>query len=30
MPAYGFVETDQHIWDLVHYTRTLKSSSEGR
>lgn len=25
MPAFGRVETDQHIWDLVHYIRTLKA-----
>ena len=23
MPAFGKVEADQHIWDLVHYLRTL-------
>ena len=27
MPAFGRVETDQHIWDLVHYARTLRSAS---
>jgi len=26
MPAFGEVESDQHIWDLVHYTRTFRSS----
>jgi len=25
MPAFGKVETDQHIWDLVNYVRTLSS-----
>lgn len=23
MPAFGKVETDEHIWNLVHYLRTL-------
>ena len=23
MPAFGRVETDEHIWNLVHYVRTL-------
>lgn len=23
MPAFGNVETDKHIWNLVHYVRTL-------
>ena len=23
MPAFGNVETDEHIWNLVHYVRTL-------
>jgi len=23
MPAFGKVETDEHIWNLVHYVRTL-------
>ncbi len=23
MPAFGRVESDEHIWDLVHYVRTL-------
>jgi mono/diheme cytochrome c family protein len=26
MPAFGRVETDAHIWDLVHYTRTLRNA----
>jgi mono/diheme cytochrome c family protein len=26
MPAFGKVETDEHIWDLIRYTRTLGSS----
>ena len=25
MPAFGKTQTDQHIWDLVHYARTLRS-----
>lgn len=24
MPAFGKVESDEHIWQLVHYVRTLK------
>ena len=24
MPAFGRVETDEHLWQLVHYLRTLK------
>ena len=24
MPAFGKMETDEHIWQLVHYVRTLK------
>ena len=24
MPAFGNVETNEHIWDLVHYVRTLR------
>jgi Cytochrome C oxidase, cbb3-type, subunit III len=23
MPAFGRVESDEHIWDLVHFVRTL-------
>lgn len=23
MPAFGKVETEEHIWDLVNYVRTL-------
>ena len=26
MPAFGKVETDEHIWNLVHYLRTLNST----
>ncbi len=26
MPAFGKVESDEHIWNLVHYVRTLKGS----
>jgi len=28
MPAFGRVETDEHIWDIVHYIRTLPSSAK--
>jgi mono/diheme cytochrome c family protein len=24
MPAFGRVESDEHIWNLVHYLRTLR------
>ncbi len=27
MPAFGKVETADHIWDLVNYVRTLRSES---
>jgi mono/diheme cytochrome c family protein len=27
MPAFGKVDTDEHIWDLVHYSRTFRSSA---
>ena len=30
MPAFGRVETDEHIWDLVRYVRTLPASSKSR
>lgn len=30
MPAFGKVETDEHIWDLVHYARTLRSVPAAR
>lgn len=30
MPAFGKVETDEHIWDLVHYLRTLPASAKLR
>jgi mono/diheme cytochrome c family protein len=26
MPAFGKVEPDDHIWNLVHYVRTLRAS----
>ena len=26
MPAFGRVESDEHIWNLVHYLRTLRQS----
>jgi mono/diheme cytochrome c family protein len=26
MPAFGKVESDDHIWNLVHYVRTLRAS----
>lgn len=25
MPAFGKVESDEHIWDIVHYLRTLSN-----
>jgi mono/diheme cytochrome c family protein len=28
MPAFGKVESDEHIWNLVHYVRTLPHSAE--
>ena len=28
MPAFGKVETDEHIWQLVHYIRTLNQSAQ--
>ena len=30
MPAFGKVETDEHIWQLVHYVRSLKPSAPPR
>lgn len=27
MPAFGKVETDEHIWDLVHYSRTFRPAA---
>jgi mono/diheme cytochrome c family protein len=27
MPAFGKVESDEHIWNLVHYLRTLPGSA---
>jgi mono/diheme cytochrome c family protein len=27
MPAFGRVESDEHIWDLVHFVRTLPSNA---
>jgi len=26
MPAFGKVESDEHIWNLVNYVRTLRAS----
>ena len=28
MPAFGKVETDEHIWNLVHYIRKLPSGAD--
>lgn len=30
MPAFGKVERDEHIWQLVHYVRTLNQSAKQR
>lgn len=30
MPAFGKIETEEHIWQLVHYIRTLKRPGERR
>ena len=30
MPAFGKVETDEHIWNLVHYVWTLRASQSLR
>jgi len=27
MPAFGKVESDEHIWDLVHFVRTLPANA---
>jgi mono/diheme cytochrome c family protein len=27
MPAFGRVESDEHIWNLVHYVRTMAASA---
>jgi mono/diheme cytochrome c family protein len=27
MPAFGRVESDEHIWSLVHYLRTMQGSA---
>jgi len=27
MPAFGRVESDEHIWNLVHYLRTLQTDA---
>jgi mono/diheme cytochrome c family protein len=27
MPAFGRVESDEHIWNLVHYVRTVQGSA---
>ena len=29
MPAFGRVESDEHIWNLAHYVRTLRGSAPG-
>jgi mono/diheme cytochrome c family protein len=29
MPAFGRVESDEHIWDLVFYVRALPKAAEG-
>jgi mono/diheme cytochrome c family protein len=28
MPAFGRVESDEHIWNLAHYVRTLRGSAQ--
>jgi mono/diheme cytochrome c family protein len=28
MPAFARVESDEHIWNLVHYLRTLRQSTD--
>jgi mono/diheme cytochrome c family protein len=28
MPGFGKVESDEHIWDLVRYLRTLPGKKE--
>jgi len=30
MPAFGKVETDEHIWQLIHHVRTLNQSAKQR
>lgn len=30
MPAFGQVETDEHIWEFVHYVRSLNRSAKRR
>ena len=30
MPAFGRVESDEHIWNLVHYVRTLRGSARSQ
>ena len=30
MPAFGEVESDEHIWNLVRYVRTLPQHSDGK
>jgi len=30
MPAFGKVEPDEHIWNLVFYVRTLSKSTSER
>jgi mono/diheme cytochrome c family protein len=28
MPGFGKVESDEHIWDLVNYIRTLRGKNQ--
>jgi len=28
MPAFGRVESDEHIWNLVHYVKTLREGAQ--
>jgi hypothetical protein len=30
MPAFGKVETANHIWDLVNYVRTLRGAGSNK
>jgi mono/diheme cytochrome c family protein len=30
MPAFGKVESDEHIWNLVHYIRTLPAAAKAQ
>jgi len=27
MPAFGRVESDEHIWNLVHFVKTLPNAN---